>query len=83
MKSEEVKSKIDKPLSRFVDFGGARGIRTLGPLRVYLISSQGRYDHFDIAPYINLQQCYYTVTRVKSQHFFDLKIIFSLYVHFA
>ncbi len=28
MKSEEVKSKIDKPLSRFVDFGWGIGIRT-------------------------------------------------------
>ncbi len=29
MKSEEVKSKIDKPLSRFVDFGRGRRTRTL------------------------------------------------------
>ncbi len=31
-------------------FGGQGGIRTLGPVKDYLISSQGRYDHFDTCP---------------------------------
>ena len=31
--------------------GGEWGIRTLGPVRDYLISSQARYDHFDNSPY--------------------------------
>ena len=30
--------------------GGQGGIRTLGPVKDYLISSQGRYDHFDTCP---------------------------------
>ena len=34
--------------------GGEWGIRTLGPVRDYLISSQARYDHFDNSPYLTV-----------------------------
>ncbi len=45
----------EKPQSNstVVFLGGQGGIRTLGPVKDYLISSQGRYDHFDTCPYEN------------------------------
>jgi hypothetical protein len=48
-----MKIDMEKALkaATFKAYGGGRGIRTLGPVKDYLISSQGRYDHFDSPPY--------------------------------
>ena len=45
----------EKPTTGVIS-GGAGGIRTHGPLRIKLISSQSRYDHFDTAPYLSQHQ---------------------------
>ena len=49
-----LKNKTNSDFSKFVlfPFGGERGIRTLVCFWHKLISSQPRYDHFDISPYM-------------------------------
>ena len=48
---KEKSQQPEKPTTGVIS-GGDGGIRTHGPLRIKLISSRSRYDHFDTSPYM-------------------------------
>ena len=65
VKSEKV--KIDKPLSRFVDFWRSGWDSNPRAVARKLISSQPRYDHFDTAAY---QPLHYSINLIVAQRLF-------------
>ena len=64
MKSEEVKSKIDRLLSKPVDFGGDGGDRTLDLLNAIQALSQLSYAPEDL---VNIS---YITTKIKKNFIF-------------